>query len=244
MAVTNLEQFCESFDDLLEGKPDISTIIRTGRTLVGELVSQREWIGHILERILFDKEFSKSQKPGIWPNEITLHRRPDRSFLMLCYIWDPGLSDAIHDHGSWGIIGSFLQSIRERKYMRLDDGRKEGYAELEEVSSILLQPGETTYVLPLNKGIHRMENFGGDTAITINVYGPNVRKGYVQFFYPEMNSVNRVFPPKTLREALAVRALGGMAAPWSKDLLTRVLSSALPDYIKKEGEISLAKLKA
>ena len=56
--------------------------------------------------------------------------------------------------------------------MRLDDGKKEGYAELEEVSSIVLNPGETTYVLPLNKGIHRMENLGRDTAITINVYGP------------------------------------------------------------------------
>jgi len=30
---------------------------------------------------------------------------------------------------------------------------------------------------------------------------------------------------------------------WSEELLKRVLASALPDYIKKEGEISLAKLK-
>ncbi len=243
MAVTNLEQFCEGFKDLLKGKPDISTLIRTGRTLLSELMSQKEWFGDILERVLFDKEFPESQKPGIWPNEITLHRSSDRSFLVLCYIWDPGLSDAIHDHGSWGIIGSFVQSIGERKYMRLDDCKKEGYAELEEVSSTVLNPTETTYVLPLNKGIHRMENFGSDTAITINIYGPNVRKGYVQFFYPEMNSVSRVYPPKTLREALAVRALGSMAAPWSEELLKRVQASALPDYIKKEGEISLAKLK-
>ena len=243
MAITNLEQFCESFNDLLKSKPDISTIIRTGWTLVSELVSQKEWFGDILERLLFDKEFSESQKPGIWPNEITLHRSSDRSFHVLCYIWDPGLSDAIHDHGSWGIIGSFVQPIGERKYMRMDDGKKEGYAELEEVSSIVLNPGETTYVLPLNKGIHRMENFGSDMAVTINVYGPNVRKGYVQFFYPERNSVNRVYPPKTLREALAVRAIGILAEPWSEELLRRVLASALPDYIKKEGEISLARLK-
>lgn len=243
MAITNLEQFCESFNDLLKGKPDMSTIIRTGRTLVSELMNEKEWFGDILERLLFDKEFSDSQKPGIWPNEITLHRSSDRSLLVLCYIWDPGLSDAIHDHGSWGIIGSFVQPIGERKYMRLDDGKKEGYVELEEVSFIVLNPGETTYVLPLNKGIHKMENFGSDMAITINVYGPNVRKGYVQFFYPEMNSVNRVYPPKTLREALAVRALGSLAAPWSEELLKRVLASGLPDYIKKEGEISLARLK-
>jgi predicted metal-dependent enzyme (double-stranded beta helix superfamily) len=242
MAITNLEQFCDSLNDLLKGKPDISTLISTGRSLVSELMNQKEWFGDILQRILFDNEFSESQRPGIWPNEITLHRSSDRSFLVLCYIWDKGLSDTIHDHGSWGIIGSFVRPVGEHKYMRLDDGKKEGYAELEEVSSIVLNPGETTYVLPLNKGIHRMENFGSDTAITINVYGPNVRKGYVQFFYPEMNSVSRVYPPKTLREALAVRALGSLAAPRSEELLKRVLKSGLPDYIKKEGEISLAKL--
>jgi predicted metal-dependent enzyme (double-stranded beta helix superfamily) len=242
MAITNLEQFCDSFNDLLKGKPDISTLISTGRTLVSELMGQKEWFGDILERILFDKEFSESQKPGIWPNEITLHRSSDRSFLVLCYIWDRSLSDTIHDHGSWGIIGSFVRPVGERKYKRLDDGKKEGYAELQEISSIVLNPGETTYVLPLNKGIHRMENFGSDTAITINVYGPNVRKGYVQFFYPEMNSVNRVYPPRTLREALAVRALGSLAARRSEELLKRVMASELPDYIKKEGEISLAKL--
>ena len=242
MAVTNLQQFCESLKDLLKGNPGISTLINTGRSLVGELMNNKEWLGDILQRMLFDKEFSESQKPGIWPNEITLHRSSDRSFLVLCYIWDAGLSDTIHDHGSWGIIGSLVRPIGERKYMRLDDGKKEGYAELGEVSSIVLNPGETTYVLPLNKGIHRMENFGRDIAITINVYGPNVRKGYVQFFYPEMNSVNRVYPPKTLREALAVRALGSLAAPWSEELLKRILASGLPDYVKKEGEISLAKL--
>ena len=243
MAITNLEQFCENLSDLLRVGPDISTLISTGRSLVVELMNQTEWFGDILRRMLFDKEFSQSQKPSIWPNEITLHRSPDRSFLVLCYIWDQGRRDTIHDHGSWGIIGSFVQAIGERKYMRLDDGKREGYAELEEVSSIVLNPGETTYVLPLNKGIHRMENFGSDTAITINVYGPNIRKGYVQFFYPEMNLVNRAYPPKTLREALAVRALGSLTAPWSEELLKRVLASGLPDYIKKEGEISLARIK-
>ena len=243
MAITNLKQFCEGMNDLLKGKPDISTLISSGRSLVSELMSHKEWFGDIIQKILFDKEFSESLKPGIWPNEITLHRSPDRSFLVLCYIWDPGVSDTIHDHGSWGIIGSLVRPIGERKYMRLDDGMKEGYAELEDVSSMVIEPAETTYVLPLNKGIHRMENHGKDTAVTINVYGPNVRKGYVQFFYPEINSVSRVYPPKTLREALAVRSLGSLAAPWSEELLRRVLVSGLSDYIKTEGKISLAKLK-
>ena len=244
MAITNLELFCDNMNDLLKGRPEISVLISRGRLLLSELISHNEWFGGIIQRILFDEKFSGSMKPGIWANEITLYRSPDRSFLVLCYIWDPGVSDTIHDHGSWGIIGSLVRPVGERKYMRLDDGGREGYAELEEVSSIVLEPPETTYVLPLNKGIHRMENRGRDTAVTINVYGPNVRKGYVQFFYPEVKSVSRVYTPKTMREVLAVRSLGSVAAPWSEELLKSILAGSFSDYIKKEGEISLAKLQA
>ncbi|MCX5833233.1 MAG: cysteine dioxygenase family protein [Deltaproteobacteria bacterium] len=212
--------------------------------MLSELMSQKEWFGDILGKVLFNREFSESQKAGIWPNEFTLHRSPDRAFLVLCYIWGPYLSDTAHDHGSWGIIGSFMKPIGERKYMRLDDGKKEGYAELKEVSSTVLQPGEITSVLPLNKGIHRMENRSDDVAITINVYGRSMRRGYIQFFYPENRAVTRVYPPKSLREALAIRAAGALSASWSEDLLKQVLSSELTDPIRKEGEYSLARLKS
>jgi predicted metal-dependent enzyme (double-stranded beta helix superfamily) len=244
MGITNLEQLCRQFQVLLEEKPEVSRLIHVGGAMLSELMSHRDWFGGILEKILFDREFSEGQKAGIWANEITLYRSPDRSFQVLCYIWGPYLSDTAHDHGSWGIIGSFVKPIGERKYKRLDDGKKEGYAELKEFSSRVLEPGETTSVLPLNNGIHRMENRSDDVAITINVYGRTIRKGYIQFFYPEDRAVARVYPAKSLKEALAVRAVGALRAPWSEDLLKRVLSSGLPDPIRKEGEYSLARLKS
>jgi len=244
MAISNLEQFCQQFHAFLGEKPDMARLIKSGGSMLSELMSHKEWFGDILRKILFDPDFSESQKAGIWPNEITLHRNPDRSFQVLCYIWGPYLSDTVHDHGSWGIIGSFTRPIGERKYTRLDDGKREGYAEVKETSSAVLQPGEFTSVLPLNKGIHRMENQSDDVAITINVYGRTMRKGYIQFFYPESNAVARVYPPKPLKEALAIRAASTLRAPWSEDLLKRVLSSELPDPIRKEGEYALARLKS
>ncbi len=244
MAISNLEQFCQQFHAFLEEKPDMTRLIDSGGAMLSELMSHTEWFGDILRKILFDREFGNSQKAGIWPNEINLHRHPDRSFQVICYIWGPYLSDTAHDHGSWGIIGSFTSPVGERKYRRLDDGKKEGYAELEEISSKVLQPGEFTGVLPLNKGIHRMENRSSDVAITLNVYGRSIRKGFIQFFYPEDKAVARVYPPKPLKEALAIRAAGSLRAPWSEDLLNKVFSSDLPDPIKKEGEYALARLKS
>lgn len=244
MAIKNLEQFCDRFQTLLGEKPSMSRLIEVGSSMMTEFVSERDWFGDILRKILFDPGFSENQKIGIWPNEITLYKSPDRSFQVLCYIWESYIKDAVHDHGSWGIIGSFVQPFRERKYRRLDDGKREGYALLEEVSSTVIQPGEVTSVLPLNKGIHSMENVSSDIAITVNIYGRNIRKGYIQFYYPEKNSVIRVYPPKSLREKLAIRAAAALREPWSEEILKSVLVSNLPDHIKKEGELSLTKLKS
>ena len=244
MGIKNLEQFCDQFKTLLGEKPAMNRLIETGSSLMAELIREREWFGDVLRKILFEPGFNENQKIGIWPNEITLYKSPDRSFQVLCYIWESYIKDAVHDHGSWGIIGSFVQPFRERKFKRMDDGKTEGYALLEEVSSTIIQPGETTCVLPLNKGIHSMENISSDVAITINVYGRNIRKGYIQFYYPEKNSVLRVYPPKSLREKLAIRAAAAMRGLWSEEILKSVLASDLPDPIKKEGELSLTKLKS
>ncbi len=244
MAGINLEQFCDRFHALLAEKQAITGLIESGCSLMAELISEQEWFGDILRKILFEPDFNKNQKAGIWPNEITLYRCPDKSFQVLCYIWESYNIDTVHDHGSWGIIGSFIKSFRERKYKRLDDGKAEGYALLEEGSSTVFQPGKVTYVLPLNKGIHSMENIGSDVSITVNVYGRNMREGYIQFYYPEKNSVTKIYPPKSLRETLAIRAAAALKGPWSEEILKSVLVSDLPDYIKKVGEQSLKELKS
>jgi len=243
MGITNLNQFCDGYHALLESKPDMTNLIGTGRSLLGELIAHRDWFVDILQKILFDQKFMEDQKSGIWPNEITLYRSPDRSFVILCYIWGPYVRDIVHDHGSWGIIGSFFQPIAERKYTRLDDGKVEGHAELKEVCSHVIGPGGTTYVLPLEKGIHKMENLSNDLAITINVYGRSIRKGYINFFYPETNFASRIYMPGALRQALAIRALGSLRTPWSKEMLKRVLAGGFPEHIKKEAEMSLDILK-
>ncbi|MGB4548204.1 MAG: hypothetical protein WBI10_04725, partial [Syntrophales bacterium] len=80
MGITNLEQFCRQFRALLAEKPEMTSLIRDGGGMMSELMGRRDWFGGILEKILFDREFSEGQRVGIWPNEITLHRSPDRSF--------------------------------------------------------------------------------------------------------------------------------------------------------------------
>ena len=242
MSHTNLEEFCFRFQAFLEEKPGFSRVLEVGQRIFGELVNDPGWLQEVLRKLTFDPDFLNRQATSVYPNEITLHRSPDRSFSVLAYIWEPHRPSPVHDHGSWGMVGSLSQQVRERKYRRLDDGRVEGYAELEETSSQVIEPGGTSHVLPLDEGIHQMGAAGDQLAISVGVYGRSIRPGYAQFFDPAKKTVVQAYHPKFFKKVLAIRALGSIAEPWAEDVLKAASSSAPPDYLTREFQLALSSL--
>ncbi|HQB14258.1 MAG TPA: hypothetical protein PLF52_07395, partial [Syntrophales bacterium] len=154
----DFESFCRRFKAAAAGKEDDENAVAAGIPLVQELLSSDLWWRDFIREVLAERTWFKQQPPTLWPNEITLYRSPDQSFLILAYIWESYSVDTIHDHGSWGIVGSYINKIREVKYLRLDDGAVAGHAELEATEEKVLKPGEITTVFPLDGGIHQMEN--------------------------------------------------------------------------------------
>ena len=237
------ENFCGKLGTMLAGNGGIMRKIENGRELVSELNSRPEWFFDYLKNMVLDPAAIERQKPGIWPNEFTLHRAPDRSFVVLAYIWDAGLADTIHDHGSWGIIGTLVAKLGERKYERLDNGKREGYCELRETAFGVFHPGETTFVLPLNKGLHAMDNPTDGIAVSINVYGKTVRQGFIQFFDPAKNTVTRAYPPRTLKEVLAAKTLAAIDPGRAEGVFREALASSRPPQLRQEYEEALRKLR-
>jgi predicted metal-dependent enzyme (double-stranded beta helix superfamily) len=186
-----------------------------------------------LHKLISDSAFSERQAPSVFANEVTLYRSPDRLFSVLAYLWEPHALCEIHDHSSWGIIGSLFHPLREVRYRRLDDGRLEGYAELEEISSRVIEPGEMVRVLPLDKGIHQTGSATDQFSISLGIYGRSIRKGYFQLFNPSEKKVVRAYPPKLFKQILAVRALKSAPDLWAKEL-SAASSASLPEYLTKE----------
>ena len=151
------ENFCGKLGTMLAGNGGIMRKIENGRELVSELNSRPEWFFDYLKNMVLDPAAIERQKPGIWPNEFTLHRAPDRSFVVLAYIWDAGLADTIHDHGSWGIIGTLVAKLGERKYERLDDGKREGYCELRETAFGVFDHRERQAIFHRAAGIETLD---------------------------------------------------------------------------------------
>jgi predicted metal-dependent enzyme (double-stranded beta helix superfamily) len=234
----DFEIFCRRFQELTGRNENGSVSLAKGIPIVQELISSDLWFRDFIKGALSERSWLKQQPPSLWPNELTLYRSPDQSFLVLAYIWEPSSMDTIHDHGSWGIIASLINGTKEIKYRRRDDGTVAGYAELEETIAKVVKQGEITCVLPLNGGIHQMGNTSGEISVTINIYGRTMRRGYLHFFDRERKTVKRVYPPRTYKEVLMVRTMGAMGS--GEDILSGAYVNSLPDYVKEEYETALA----
>jgi predicted metal-dependent enzyme (double-stranded beta helix superfamily) len=228
-----LHEFCREFSEIV--KDAAPEWMDSGRELIGRLAAEPHWFEEILEKLILDPEFIAAQKDSIWPNEIKIFSGDE--FTVLAYFWEPYQEGSIHDHGSWGMAGVLAQTIVETKYDRLDDGTINGYAELIERKILKLERGQSTLFLPLNEGIHRIENCGTGVGITVNVYGKSVRRGgYVQFFDLHKRTVRKAYRPSRLRQILTVRAIRDMLGSSADDLLRKGLEDRVPAAVRKEIE--------
>jgi len=244
MTISNLEQFGEQFTSYLKQKPEWPDILKIGSEMLSELVLNKDWFQPILSKLVLNEAFLKSQWQSIDPNDIQIYRSPDKLFSVRAFIWEPNVMYPIHDHGAWGIVGAHINQIRERKFARVDDGLDINYAELKEIADATLSPGEITYVLPMDDGIHQMQALNNQTSVTIHVYGSPVRKGFIHYFDPHNNTAHRIYPPPVDKKVLAIRTLGSVPEAWAEDVLNSALKSSEPDYIQKECLYSLEKLRS
>ena len=97
----------------------------------------------------------------------------DGSYSLQVFVWPAGTRTQIHDHTSWGAYCCMVGSVYEERYERLDDGSQIDHARLKQAwrLSWSREDGVST-VLPYDEGIHRVGNLGGETAISVHLYGP------------------------------------------------------------------------
>lgn len=101
-----------------------------------------------------------------------LHVEPDGRFSLVALVWLPGQSTPVHDHVSWCAVGVYEGQETETLY-RLA-GRK-GRRQLVVSGHTVNGQGSVTGIAPPGD-IHRVSNSGVGTAISLHVYGADIRK--------------------------------------------------------------------
>lgn len=223
-----LENFCGQLKEMLDKASGPEEIFARGRRMLGRFALEPVFLKDILSRQV-SGEHSTSVMYTPDTNEITLFREPDGLFSLRLYVWDPAVSYPIHSHGAWGIVSCVAGEILERKFQRLDDGARPGYARLKESSRSVLKPGATTTILSLDQGIHQMDSaVRAHSSVSLHLYGKPVRRGFLEFFNPHKDSVYRVTYPGLNNRLYALQALGAIREDWTAEVLEQASGDKNP----------------
>lgn len=105
----------------------------------------------------------------------SLYRDPQDRFEILALIWEPGQRTALHDHdGTWGVEGIVRGRLRIHNYLQMETYPEENKAKLQYSGTVNLNALSTGELLP-PADCHILEPVGDDTAVTIHVYGKQLR---------------------------------------------------------------------
>jgi predicted metal-dependent enzyme (double-stranded beta helix superfamily) len=172
------------------------------------LLKDKEIFLSLLRAIMEDTPYPDVRSATMFESEIVLYRDPDRMFSVRLYLWGKGDYDPVHDHNSWGVIGTALGTLDIINYMRVDDCSDERHAVLTECSRQFIPTGQTYSIFPLNKGIHKTGNANEPVIIQVGIYGNNLTgRNYVNVFDINTGEISRLYQPHVKKCMLARQAL-------------------------------------
>ncbi len=103
----------------------------------------------------------------------------------------PGKMSKPHSHSIWCIGASITGKERNILWRRTDDGAKPGYATIERIGEVLMEPGHGFAMS--DHDIHSQEVVGKNPSVTLALYGRAFERFPAVFWYhPEFSSVRRI----------------------------------------------------
>ncbi len=128
----------------------------------------------LLDLAAHEQLFPAAEFPPPAPGEkgskrYLLQEDPDGRFAIYMLALNPGNSTAPHDHTTWAVVTAVEGQELNKVYRRVDDGSKEGHAELEPVREVLVEPGTGIALMP--EDIHSIHTNGTATTRHLHCYG-------------------------------------------------------------------------
>jgi predicted metal-dependent enzyme (double-stranded beta helix superfamily) len=204
---TQLLALCNRWSEALNTIVDKKDRIEYVQKELPALLRNRDLFVELLGNIASGRPYPDTRQAQLFEDEILLHLNTKPMFSIRMFIYGPGIYTPIHDHTSWGVIGSALGKIGVIKYIREDDGLKQEYARLHKTEDLILEGSQTDVALPLNLGIHQTGNPDSQTSIMVSIYGRPIRQIYIHRFDLENKKVFRMYPPRIKKRLLATQAL-------------------------------------
>ena len=102
-----------------------------------------------------------------------LHVADDGGYSVVSLVWKPGQRTPIHDHVAWCVVGVYEGVETETRYRLYEHGPERF---LVSGGSRIALPGDTIALVPPAENVHEVCNESSEVAISIHVYGANIRE--------------------------------------------------------------------
>jgi predicted metal-dependent enzyme (double-stranded beta helix superfamily) len=180
------EKFIQDLRTAWAELPDTKSRMKKGEKLLEELVQ---------DPIL--RAASKSWPSTEGRKNLLFYEDPDYGFAINGVVRVPGRKGSIHDHAhSWTAYGLLDGTESLERYRRIDDGSKEGYAQLELESVSEGKPGQVDLVPPFDA---HAEQGGPTRSVAIILRSERVAGKVLQGSYNmENNTVRRLDGPTNI----------------------------------------------
>ncbi|MFW6076021.1 MAG: hypothetical protein ACOC9Y_10525 [Chloroflexota bacterium] len=159
-----LDEFTNELDRIVRkhsnGHVDAESIVMETKPVFQRLLQDMSWL---------EEKYREPVEGGI--ANYMLAKAPDDAWTVVSTVWWPGYGTPVHDHLIWGLVGVWKGLELEKRYHRLDDGSKPGYAKLEEVDVNVNKPGDVSLLIPPDEDYHLIRNDQDEPSYSIHIYG-------------------------------------------------------------------------
>jgi 3-mercaptopropionate dioxygenase len=184
LSQSNLQQLWDRLAEVVKAERESERAIAKTRPILDEVIAGRR----------IESRFLRPVKGR--PAAYLVYRPPDRSFSVISMVWDAGQRFPIHDHLSWGLIGVYENGITEERFERLDDGSREGYADIKNVGVSEFKEGQIlaeglVFDDLHRKDIHRIMNPSGRKSVSIHILASDLGMRQRHQYDPDAKTVRR-----------------------------------------------------
>lgn len=134
------------------------------RPVLAELLAEDGWLP---DEYAGPADASKGMGGGI--GQWLLFRSKDADLCLFTLVVPPWRTTPIHDHLAWGLVGLYRGEQAETVFRRLDDGSREGEAQLEVVERKLLERGGIYDLLPPDGDIHSVTTITEEDSVSVHL---------------------------------------------------------------------------
>lgn len=161
----DFKNFVDDMTVIVEQNQNDNECVVEAERLLGKLIQSQSWLP-AEKRRPSDEGYSRHP----------LYCDPEDRFEVIALVWKPGQKTTLHDHDdTWGAEGVVAGQVKVTNYIRLEELSEGKIVKLQPADSIVVNEQNTGKLLP-PADCHILEGVGDTPAITIHVYGKQLRK--------------------------------------------------------------------